>query len=85
MEENKMKRVITAVACALTALLVFLLCVMVYQWIKIGVADNRLDKVKAEYETQLERNQQAENDAIFYESEIGKALAWWEMQQLQGK
>lgn len=80
-----MKRVITAVACALTALLVFLLGVLVYQWIKIGVTDKRLSKVKAEYEAQQLLNDQAETEADYYESEIGKALAWWEMQQLQGK
>lgn len=72
MTQDKMRKIITASVSAATLLLVFLLTFLVYQWIKIAVLDNRIDKMEAEnakLEQQLEQN---EADAEYYQSIFGK-------------
>ena len=48
MTQEKMRKIITACVSAGTLLLVVLLSVLIYQWIKIGVLNNKLKKAEAE-------------------------------------
>ncbi len=67
MTQEKMRKVITAVASAATMLLVVLLAVLIYQWVTMGNQNRdleRLDKEIAELEQQAQEN---EADAAWYE------------------
>ncbi len=69
MTENKLRRIVTAVAVAGTCLLVFLTGFIVYQLVKIGTLDSREDKLKKEI-TKLEQTlEKGEKDLDYYESE----------------
>ena len=84
MTQEKMRKLITAFVAAGTALLVFLLGVLVYQWITIGVNARREKKIKAEiaqYEQQLAN---AENDLAYYESDYYKWLESIKLENLEG-
>ncbi len=48
MTQDKMRRIITAVVAAATVLLVFLLGFLIYQWITIGVLNDKIKKVEGE-------------------------------------
>lgn len=74
MTQDKMRKVITACVVAATTLLVVLLGVLVYQWIKIGVLDARIAEAQQKREQLLEQNQNYTTDAEYYESELG--LEW---------
>ena len=72
MTQEKMRKIITACVSAGTLLLVVLLSVLIYQWIKIGVLNNRIENLtetKIELEEKIEN---AETDLDYYESVMGK-------------
>lgn len=85
MTQEKMRKLITAFVAAGTALLVFLLGVLVYQWITIGVNARREKKIKDEI-TRLEQQvAEAETDVAYYEGELYKWLENIKLQDLEGK
>ena len=74
MTQEKMRKLITACVAAGTALLVFLLGVLAYQWITIGVNARREKKIKTEIAQYEEQLKNAENDLDYYESDYYKWL-----------
>lgn len=78
MTQDKLRRIITACVVGATTLLVFLLGVLVYQWITLGVLNNRISSL-AEETTKLEEViARGEEDAAWYESDIYKDWAAFE-------
>ena len=69
MTQDKMRKLITAGVVAATALLVILLSVLVYQWIKIGVYNKRIEETENSIAYWEEQNQTAENDLEYYTSD----------------
>ncbi len=67
MTQDKMRRIITACVVAGTTLLVILLSVLIYGWIRIGVLNRREKRLNAEVEALKEQSQQLEGDAEYYE------------------
>ena len=74
MTQEKMRTVITAFVVAATTLLVVLFGVLVYQWIKIGVLDARINEAEQKREQLLDQKENYTNAAEYYESELG--LEW---------
>lgn len=72
MTQEKMRKLITAAVVAGTVLLVFLLAFLVYQWVKIGVLNNRIEKIEAENATLEEKLNKGTRDAEYYESVMGQ-------------
>ena len=72
MTQDKMRKLIVACAVAATLLLVLLLSVLVYQWIKIGVLNGRIEQIEQENARLEETIEQGEKDAEYYESIMGK-------------
>lgn len=72
MTEEKMRKVITASVVAATALVIFLLAVLVYQWITIGVLNNRKAKLAEENATLMEQIEKGGETAEYFESIMGK-------------
>ncbi len=72
MTEEKMRKVITASVVAATALVVFLLAVLVYQWITLGVLNSRKAKLVEENEKLMEQIEKGGETAEYYESVMGK-------------
>ena len=72
MTEEKMRKVITASVVAATALFVFLLAVLVYQWITLGVLENRKAKLTQQNDALMQQIQQGGETAAYYESVMGK-------------
>ncbi len=72
MTEEKMRKVITASVVAATTLVVFLLAVLVYQWITLGVLNSRKAKLEAENEVLMEQIEKGGETAEYYESVMGK-------------
>ncbi len=85
MTQDKMRRMITAIASAATVLLVFLLGYLIYQWVTIGNYNKKIEKCEkeiAELEQQLE---DAENDRDFYLSDFYLQWQLEEKDLIQGK
>ena len=72
MTQDKMRKLIVACAVAATLLLVLLLSVLVYQWIKIGVLNSRIEQIEQENARLEEMFKQGKEDAEYYESIMGK-------------
>ena len=72
MTQEKMRKLITAIAVAATTLFVLLLAVLIYQWITIGVLDAREERLEEENEQLQQIIDEKKMDAEFYESVIGK-------------
>ena len=72
MTEEKMRKVITASVVAATTLVVFLLAVLVYQWITLGVLNSRKAKLEAENEILMEQIEKGGETAEYFESVMGK-------------
>ena len=85
MTQDKMRRIITACTAAVTALLVFLLTFLVYQWITIASLNKKIDKVRAEitYQEQLLATQ--EGTLAYYKTEAGLQLLYQKLIELEGK
>lgn len=72
MTQEKMRKIVTACVSSATLFLVILLSVLIYQWIKIGVLNGRIDKITQENARLEETIVAGEKDAKYYESVIGK-------------
>ncbi len=84
MTQDKMRRVITACVSAATVLLTCLSVFIAYQWITIAVLDQREKSLKkdiAYYEKVVEQDKK---DKEWYESDLYKEYAYWELQTLGG-
>ena len=74
MTQEKMRKLITAIAVATTLLLVILLSVLIYQWITIGVQTKRIEKIRSDIAYYEELNETAQNDLDYYSSDLYKKL-----------
>ena len=85
MTQDKMRRIITACTAAVTALLVALLAVLMYQWIKIASLNNKIDKVRAEiaYQEQLLETQIGTLE--YYQTEAGLQSLYLKLMELEGR
>ena len=70
MTQDKMRKTITAVVVAATLLLVFLLSVLIYQWVTLGVLNRRKAKLDKEIATLEQQKQDAALDAEWYEANM---------------
>ena len=79
MTQEKMGRVITACVSAGTVLLVCLLSVLIYQWIKLSVDTRREEKLLQEIAVLEMEVQQAETEAEYYKKDF-----WlqWKLEEL---
>jgi hypothetical protein len=80
MTQDKMRRVITACVAAGTFLLTCLSVFIAYQWITLAVLNHKEKKVQAEVNYWTEKCEQAETDLEYYESDLYKNYAYWELQ-----
>ena len=71
MTQEKMRKLITAIAVAATTLFVLLLAVWIYQWITIGVLNAREKRLEEENAQLQQVIDEKKMDAEFYESVIG--------------
>jgi hypothetical protein len=72
MTQDKLRRIITACVVAGTTLLVVLLSVLIFQWVKLGVLNKRINKVSAENATWQQMIDEGEEKAKYYENGTGK-------------
>ena len=72
MTQEKMRKLITASVVAATTFVVFLLAVLVYQWITLGVLDTRKAKLEEENMLLQEQIEKGGDTAEYYESVMGK-------------
>ena len=72
MTQEKMRKLIVACVVAATLLLVLLLGVLIYQWIRIGVYNSRIEEIEQEIARLEEMNDQDRQNAEYYESIMGK-------------
>ena len=79
MNQDKMRKLITAAVVAGTTLLVFLFAFLVYQWITIAVYDNRIKKTQDDIAYYEKLNETAESDLERYLSDEYK---YWEALEL---
>lgn len=85
MTQDKMRKTVTAVVVAATMLLFILLCVLVYQWITIGVYNKRIAEAEEAIEYYTQQNAAAENDLEYYESDFYKQLEAFKLGFIQGQ
>ena len=67
MTQEKMRKTITAIVVATTVLLVVLLSVLIYGWVKIGVLNRREEKLQTEINELQEQVSEGEANAAWYE------------------
>jgi mannose/fructose/N-acetylgalactosamine-specific phosphotransferase system component IID len=72
MTENKLRKMITGATVGATLLIACLLGVLVYQWIKIGVQANRLQKVEQELAANQQILDEKGSELGYFQSELGK-------------
>jgi hypothetical protein len=72
MTEEKMRKTITASVVAGTMLLVFLLAVLIYQWITLAVYNKRIAKAEEENKKLEEVIEEQKFDLEYYQSVMGK-------------
>ncbi len=72
MTEEKMRKTITASVVAGTMLLVFLLAVLIYQWITLAVYNKRIAKAEEENKKLEEVIEEQKFDLQYYQSVMGK-------------
>ncbi|MBQ7913498.1 MAG: hypothetical protein IJ308_07155 [Clostridia bacterium] len=80
MTQDKMRRVITACVAAGTVLLTCLSVFIIYQWITLAVLNNQQKKLQNEVDHWDKKCEQAETDLEYYESDLYKNYAYWELQ-----
>ena len=83
MTQEKMTKLVTASVVAATLLLVFLLGFLIFQWITMGVQENRKQYWLSENERMQEIIDSGEKDLHYYHSEVGKEhlLYLWQLNQ----
>lgn len=69
MTQDKIRKIITACVVACTTLFVFLLGVLLYQWIAIGVYNNRIEKTQAEIDALATSAEEKGALADYYEDQ----------------
>lgn len=79
MTQDKLRRIVTASVVAGITLLFVLLVTLIYQWITLGVLDNRIQKITAENQKYEQAIQKGTMDAEYYESESGLEFNAWQM------
>ena len=72
MTQEKLRKIIVACVVATTLLLVLLLGVLIYQWIRIGVLNSRIEQIEQENARLEETIAAGTKDAEYYESVMGK-------------
>ena len=72
MTQDKLRKIITASVVAGTALLVFLLAILIYQWITLGVMNSRIAKAEEENKKWEEVIEEKKFDLEYYQSVMGK-------------
>ena len=99
MTQDKMRKIITASVVACTTLFVFLLIILLYQWITIGVYNNRIEKTQAEIDALAisadekgelaeyyeELNETAQSDLDYYSSDLYKKLEAFKLGFINGQ
>lgn len=85
MTQDKMRRIITACVSAATVLLVCLLSFLIYQWITIANLNTKIAEAEQEVAYWTEKNENAETDLEFYESELYLNWALGELEALKGQ
>ncbi len=72
MTQEKLRRMVTALTVAGTLLIVTLLGVLIFQWVKIGVQENRKAELNAKLQAQEAINQELGEEFDFVTDELGK-------------
>ena len=72
MTQEKLRRIVSACVAAATALLVFLLGVLIYQWISLAVLDGRIARLDEENKQLQQKIDEGILDAEYFESDWGK-------------
>lgn len=72
MTQDKLRRIITACVVAGTTLLVVLLSVLIFQWVKIGVYNKRIAKAESDVAKLQQAIDEDEEKAKYYEEGTGK-------------
>ena len=72
MTENKLRKMITGVAVAATLLFVCFFAYMSFQFVRIGVLNNRLQKVEQELATNQQILEEKSSELGYFQSELGK-------------
>lgn len=85
MTQDKMRRIITACTAAVTALLVFLLTYVIYQWITIASLNKKIDQKRAEIARQEQILETQEGTLEYYKTEAALQLLYQQLMELQGK
>ena len=86
MTQDKLRRIITACVVAGTTLLVVLLSVLIFQWVKLGVLNKRIDKVSAERVTLQQMIKDGEEEEDYLKN--GPGMFWLALKEgwiLQGE
>ena len=78
MTQEKMRKLITAGVAAATTLFAFLLIVLVYQWITLGVQNNRIERLELNKQELQEQIDKGGKLADYYE---GQGKLWLALQQ----
>ena len=85
MTEEKLSRIIVGCVVGGIAFLVVFFAFPVYQWIKIGVQNRRIEKLEAEIVELEEIQEQLLDDQRYFESDYYKWLEAVQRYDLQGK
>lgn len=85
MTQDKMRRIITACVSATTALLVFLMSFLIYQWIYMAVLDRKIEKARADVAYWTKEVEENKDNAEYYESVVYLEKAWILLQELENK
>lgn len=85
MTQDKMRRIITACTAAVTALLVFLLTFLIYQWITIASLNKKIDQTRMEIARQEQLLETQRGTLDFYKTEAGLQILYQRLIELEGK
>ena len=85
MTQDKMRRIITACTAAVTALLVFLLTFLIYQWVTIASLNKKIDKTRAEITRQKQLLEKQVGTLEYYKTEAGLQILYQQLIELEGK
>ena len=76
MTQDKMRRVITACTAAVTALLVFLLTFLIYQWVTIASLNKKIDQKWAEIRREEQLLEEQVGTLEYYKTEAGLQILY---------
>ena len=72
MTQEKLRRIVVAIAVAGTTLFVILFSVLIYQFVTWGVYNKRIEKLEQQNAALEQENNEMEGDLKEYNSELGK-------------